>query len=491
MVVPALFRVVGLALAAVALTVTAAATASDSAPPPPNFVRIDGNVLRVNDETLQLRGYNLGNWLLLEDFMIGLHGAQRQIMEAVDEALGERARIFWRSYENHYFTAADAQHLRQLGVNLLRVPLNQNRFEDPNRPGVYDESAFQQLDRVIQICRAHGIYVLIDLHAVFGGQSREIYADTPSGRSEFWTYADFRKRATDLWVAIARRYAHEATVAGYDILNEPQTEGRPQLLEAWYREVVPAVRAVDPHHVIWLSGDDWGKVTVGIPPEYIDAPGIALQVHAYPSFTFPRGLTQYPGEFEGVRYDKEWLKQHWSSWVELSRRKPVILGEFGLNVRFALDSLPRRACEDFIRVADELGWSWAIWTYKDAGAMSLVSPGPATPWLKLLQSPRTQEIRTIARELYPIRGLGDRRWDTGALRETANRIASQFSTEDFSRWAARAAQRDLEGLVTMAILQQTKAMTDAELEALGASFAFEHCVPNPGTAGLFVPAPSR
>lgn len=463
-----------------------------AAEPAEAWVHARGPQLYAGETPLVLRGYNLGNWLLLEDFMIGLHGVDRQVREAAGSALGERAKIFWSAYERNYFGTSDARYLQSLGVNLLRVPLNQSRFEDPNRPGAYDESALQQLDRVIGLCKQHGIYVLIDVHAVFGGQSREVYADSPSARPEFWTYADLRRRATAFWVMLAKRYANEAAVAGYSLLNEPNTIGHPELLEAWNRETVAAIRAVDQRHMLWLMGDEWGKTLDGIPPELLDQEYIALETHWYPEFTVPRELKHYPGELKGVRYDHAWLRGFFAPWIEVSKKRPVMLGEFGLWWNSSREGLNRKVCEDYIAVAEEAGWSWAIWTYKDVGAMGLVSPKPGTPWKTFLTSPRIEELRGVASTLYPVR-MDRARTGSTELQKTIERLGAGLPKTDYLgpvEQTTRAVTRELDGLLTRAILWNLHDRSDAELEALGASFAFENCAVNPGTAELFRP-PAR
>jgi aryl-phospho-beta-D-glucosidase BglC (GH1 family) len=196
-----------------------------------DFIQARGAKLFTAGKEIQLRGTNLGNWQLQEDFLFGLYGTHTQMRSAMSTVLGKQnAEAFWDEYESVYYTDRDAAFLEKKGFNVMRVPLNENRIEDPNQPGHYDETALRRLDDVVRINKAHGIYVILDLHAVMGGQSREVYADSISSIPEFWRYADFRKRATALWVALAKRYKNEPGVAGFDLMNEPNTQGHTELL---------------------------------------------------------------------------------------------------------------------------------------------------------------------------------------------------------------------------------------------------------------------
>jgi endoglucanase len=449
----------------------------DSIAGPLPRVRIEGNRLVAGGQTIRLRGTNLGNWLLLEDFMIGLHGNHSRMRAAMTRAIGAGpAAAFWDEYESVYFTDRDATYLAGLGFNLLRVPLNQNRFEDQNNPGVYDPVALARLDEVIRLCASHGIYVMIDLHAVPGGQSRQIYADSAWARAEFWEYADFRRRAADFWAFLARRYRDDDAVAGYDLLNEPNTEGRTALLTGWYRDVLRRVRAEDVSHIVWLESDDWGKHFQGLEPDLLADPQVTVQFHAYPSFTFPIArLTQYPQTVDGVRYDHAWLRTLWARHIAFARTKPLILGEFGFSTREAKVDMMEAMAEDFVVLCDEEGWSWSQWTYKDQGHMSIVSPVASTPWLRFLRSPSLAPVKDKAHELFPLRYREDPSSDLLAVYTRAlgtgldGAVASQ---------TALSARRVFESLLSERVLLALKGVDETGARELARSFAFEQCAPN-------------
>jgi endoglucanase len=448
------------------------------------FIQQRGTKLYAGNTEIRLRGTNLGNWLLQEDFLFGLYGTHTQMRSAMAAVLGQsKAEAFWNEYETVYYTDKDAAYLQQKGFNALRVPINQNRLEDPNHPGVYDEQALRRIDDVIRLSKEHGIYVILDLHAVMGGQSRQIYADSISSIPEFWRYADFRKRATDLWVMLARRYRNEPGVAGYDLMNEPNTQGHTELLTEWLRETHREIRRVDPVHLIWLSGDDWGKGFLGLDKQFWDDPQAAFEFHIYPDFTFPLSkMTDYPQTVDGVRYDKAWLRDHLHEKIEFGRRRHVWLGEFGFSMDHGKIPLLQKMAGDMKTIADEEGWSWTQWTYKDIEEMGLVSPRSDTPWKAFLNSPEVNAERDKARPLIDVRGDGAE--DEKLLTKYTAAIGASLDWTNRQNFDLRL-ERVYDEELSYAILVHLRNRTEEQMRALADSFAYDSCRPNPELTAVF------
>ncbi|MDX2187018.1 MAG: cellulase family glycosylhydrolase [Opitutaceae bacterium] len=478
-------RYASITLTGIALLGAAPCNATDHPRLP--WLEVRGNTLVANGEPLVLHGFNLGNWLLLEDFLFGLYGVDAQIREAFADQLGARASTFWRTYETVYFQKEDAEYLQRKGVNFLRVPLNQRRFEDPNCPGVYDPEALEQLDRVINLCAKHGIYVLLDLHAVQGGQSRQIYANSASSLPEFWRYADHRRRATDLWVFLAARYANESAVAGYDLLNEPWTEGQTELLTQWYRDTLSRVRRIDQRHLVWLEGDNYGKRFDGLTPDLLDQDGVLVQFHIYPDLVVPVGkLAGYPGEVDGVFYDRAFLEKHLEAHIEYSRKKPLLLGEIGLYTAEKALTVAQKVGEDLFAIAKANGWSWAIWTYKDHRYMGLVHPRSDTPWRRFLASTAAGKTRTLSAGFIEDHDLTP----STTLNEAADKIGEGLRWQE-AYHTMLGARRPFLMLQSKALLAPLGTATDESVRALAESFAFANCEESPPIAGLYLSGRGR
>lgn len=108
----------------------------------------------------------------MENFITGYPGHEHQHREAMLAVLGqEKYEYFFDQFLTHFFNDADAAFFASLGLNCLRIPFNYHHFEDDMNPRVLKTSGFKHLDRVVDLCEKHGIWTVLDLHAVPGGQN--------------------------------------------------------------------------------------------------------------------------------------------------------------------------------------------------------------------------------------------------------------------------------------------------------------------------------
>jgi endoglucanase len=104
--------------------------------------------------TVRLRGVNLGGWMLIEDYMIGLPWTEWKIREQFRKVLGDEAyTAFFNAFDQSFIADADISFLAKQGFNVVRIPFNYRHFEDDMAPGQWIESGFRQLDRVVNLCR--------------------------------------------------------------------------------------------------------------------------------------------------------------------------------------------------------------------------------------------------------------------------------------------------------------------------------------------------
>jgi aryl-phospho-beta-D-glucosidase BglC (GH1 family) len=172
----------------------------------------------------RLRGVNLGGWMLIEDYIIGLPWTEWTIREQFRSVLGEEAySAFFNAYMDSYIAEADIAFLAKNGFNFVRLPFNYRHFESDLAPGQWNEDGVRRLDNVVSLCRKHGIWVLLDLHAAPGAQARDQNAGSAYGEVYFWKYKHFMDRGAALWKELARRYRQDPTIAGYNVLCEPVT----------------------------------------------------------------------------------------------------------------------------------------------------------------------------------------------------------------------------------------------------------------------------
>ncbi len=330
-------------------------------------------------QAVVLRGVGLGSWLNLEHFMVGLPGAEGALRRAVAETYGaERAARFWEAYRAALVDEPDLRFLASLGVNAVRVPFNYRLFEADDAPGIYDPRGFDHLDRVVALCKRHGLLAILDLHAAPGGQNPDWHSDNPRGESLFWEYADFRRRTIALWKHIAARYRDEPAVGAYALLNEPVLLGADRgLLDRFFTECIREVRAVDPNHLLFVEGDAYARDFTPFAP-FAD-PNVAPTFHFYPLF---HEAELPPGPDRKIALEALLRRVVTLDDLRDRLRRPIWCGETGAMLQPDPDR-QLALVSDYLEVLERLGISWSLWTYKDARAMSLVHPRADAPWMSL------------------------------------------------------------------------------------------------------------
>jgi len=103
-------------------------------------------------------------------------------------------------------------------------------------------------------CAKHKIYTILDLHTAPGGQNGDWHSDNVTNYAAFWDHKDHQDRVIWLWREIAKRYKDNTWVAGYNPINEP-CDPMHYRLPAFYDRFEPAIREIDPHHILWLDGN--------------------------------------------------------------------------------------------------------------------------------------------------------------------------------------------------------------------------------------------
>ena len=156
---------------------------------------------------------------------------------------------------------ADFAKMHDLGFNTVRLDLMWAWFEP--RPGDFNPEAFQQLDYLVSLARRYHIYLHPSLF--IGGEVGEAYWDVS------WRHG--RNPQSDpemLWLEtnhaaqLARRYAGESAIIGWDLTDEPPfwiVQGTTDAMAInWTRLIAGAIRRYDHLHpiVVGVSMEDVG-----------------------------------------------------------------------------------------------------------------------------------------------------------------------------------------------------------------------------------------
>ncbi len=230
------------------------------------FISVKGKeIIDTHGKPFLIRGTNLGNWLVPEGYMFKFKktNSPSQIHDMISQLIGPaEAADFWHSFLENYVTIDDIRFLKKTGMNSIRVPFNYKLFTVENYMGKNDSSrGFKLLDKVIDWCKAEGLYVILDMHCAPGGQTGDNIDDS-YGYPFLFENEQNQQLAVEIWTKIAKRYAKEPTVMGYDLLNEPvahyfDTKSLNLLIEPLYRKLTAAIRSVDKNHLIFYGGAQW------------------------------------------------------------------------------------------------------------------------------------------------------------------------------------------------------------------------------------------
>ena len=345
--------------AAAAIAITLAGTGIGRAEPA-DFIHAEGTrLVDGHDENFAVKGINLGNWLLPEGYMFKFKRSQSpaEIEALFDELLGPQAATrFWSEFRDVYITKDDIEFIKAAGFNTIRVPLTWRLFVEPGNDGAdarFEGPGWALLDRLMQWCHDAGLRAIIDLHGAPGGQTGANHDDGPGYPLMFYVPRD-RQLTIALWRKLATRYRDETAILGYDVLNEPISSYsdvdylNPQL-EPLYRDIVAAIRNVDPNHVVLLEGAQWSTNF-----SVFSRPFDANAVYMYHKFW--AGLTRDALQ-DYLDFSNRW-------------KVPVLIGETG--------EYNNGWNANFHRLNERFGIGWIFWPYKnldaDQAAVSIQEP---------------------------------------------------------------------------------------------------------------------
>ena len=348
----------------------------------PDFIHAEGTrLVDAGGELFTVKGINLGNWLVPEGYMFKFMRARApaEISGVIEALIGpEEASRFWTEFRNEYIAEDDIRFIKAAGFNTVRVPLHWRLFVEPGENEArFEGPGWSLLDRLVEWCRESGLRVILDLHAAPGGQTGVNHDDGFGFPLTFYV-PRYRRLTIELWRQLAAHYHDEPTILGYDLLNEPISPYSDEAylnprLEPLYRDIVAAIRSVDPNHLVLLAGAQWSTSFA-----VFDRPFDGNAVYTYHKF---------------------WAKptrDALQSYVNFSRQwnVPILIGETGeFN-----DDWNRR----FRELHERLGIGWVFWPYKSLDSHTSVVSIAQPPGWKLIATAGSHD--TIDQAALPPRG---------------------------------------------------------------------------------------
>lgn len=428
-------------------------------------------------KSFRIRGVNLGSWFNLEDFMLGLEGTDWQIRRAFAEQLGqERADAFFARYADTFINQNDIRRIAALGFNMVRLPFNYRNFESDAAPFTYPEASFERLDRLYDWCADAGLLVMLDFHAAPRGQNTTPPADSPTGYSELWQCAHSQDRVVELWKELARRYAGHSAHFGYDLLNEPMAtqpgeippEQQLAALHSLYRRLIREIRSIDPEG--WLIIEAPVRECGGVAEldkDLFKDERSSPSYHHYPPFedSLSLGGSRMPANAD-LQEHCTFLREKIAPEIVFSQsvKRPMLLGEFGLSARWD----PSRATTSFeaqLHTAEEAGFSWMLWTYKDLFRLGLFTPSEESPWFRFTRGPKMLDLVSEVNQHLS-------RYFDQRIRKTLPECASprlrDMAFDDMRRGQNR--------LILYEQVRQLADMDPANADRMPDDFSLENCV---------------
>ncbi|MBQ7371113.1 MAG: cellulase family glycosylhydrolase [Blautia sp.] len=319
---------------------------------PTGYLCADGtNLYDGNGDLLQLKGVNLGNWFVQEfwmgfssvgDFDTGLYTQMRAdaAMKANPNLTDEEIDALNALYIHSYIQEKDFETIAGLGMNVVRIPFTW--FNLTTDGETLRENAFADLDWAVSMCEKYGIYAILDLHGAYGSQNQDVHSGDDSQFNLYGNEENMSK-ACALWTRIAEYYADNATVAGYDLLNEPRRAAGKfggKVNFDFYDRLYQTVRKVDSHHLLFMEcftfpihGARLGRY---------DWENVCIEYHIYNQTPLPQKLCL---DFYKALHNM------------MGYHTPVYIGEWNAFSK-------EKDWEDTFAYFDALGWSFTSWTYK-------------------------------------------------------------------------------------------------------------------------------
>jgi len=357
------------------------------------------------------------------------HTSGNQILDSTGSPV-RIAGINWYGFETpdqvahglwaqDYHTIVDTIH--NLGYNTIRIPFSNQMVETPvvpqnltffNNAGPVNTdlkglNSLQILDKIVAAAGADGLKVILDDHRSEAGESAEA--------NGLWYTSAFSSQSwvTD-WTTMAKRYAGNPTVIGFDLRNEPHTPagvayaqgatwgtGDPNTdIRLAYQNAGNAILGVDPQALIFAEGISmnpdssatsgfdstwWGGdlVEAGQFPVTLSSPNhVVYSAHDYGPNLFQQ--TWFNSSTTQASLFGVWNKFWGYLWVQ--QIAPMWVGEFGTGngATDVSDTTPGSEGQWFaslvayIKSAPSMGWTY--WALNGEDSFALLDNGyDATP----------------------------------------------------------------------------------------------------------------
>ncbi|KAF8134581.1 glycoside hydrolase family 5 protein [Boletus edulis] len=446
-----------------------------------SYLKVSGTKIIDGDgNEVVLRGAGLGGWMNMENFISGYPGCEFQIRAALADVIGPaKSAFFFDKFLEYFFQEEDAKFFKSLGLNCIRLPFNYRHFEDDMNPRVLKKEGFKHLDRVVDLW-----------------QNTDWHCDSGTHIANFWIHKDFQDRAIWLWTELAKHYAGNKWIAGYNPLNEP-TDPSHTTVVTFYERVYDAIRAVDPAHTIYFDGNTFASDFSHFGDVHKKWANTAYSFHDYSVFGFPASPEKYVSSDEQRQrmkrsYDKkrEWMDQRglcvWNGeWGPVYARK-----QYDGDATDAINAQRYQVLKDQLAIYNQASpsdrLSWSIWLYKDIGFQGMVYVSQEAKYLTLFKDFLAKKHR-LAVDAWGT----DTTWVQHVYQPLIDHIAKEIPLENQELYPApvwkmpsRVGRLSRSILVAEYLVKEWaehfRGKSEAELDEIAQSLKFENCLHRDG-----------
>jgi endoglucanase len=255
--------------------------------------------------------------------------------------------------------STDFAEIKARGFETVRLPVRFSNHAATAAPYTIDAAFMNRVEQVVDLARASGLRVILDLH----------HYEDPQGNI-FTSPAAQAPRLAGLWKQIADRFKNKDQMVWFEILNEPHDQLTHANLLSVLQPALNEIRATNPSRPVVIGGEFWSNITTldDIPLPANDQ-RLIVTFHYYDPFDFThQGATWItPTPPLGRIFPSGTDLADLNANVQLARDfmtrtgRPLFLGEYGANEAIALDQRATwyKTVHDAFAAANVDGCVWA------------------------------------------------------------------------------------------------------------------------------------
>ncbi len=194
---------------------------------------------------------------------------------------------------------------KDFGSNIIRLPIHPTAWNSRGK-----DEYLKLIDQAVLWANELDMYLIVDWHSM-GNITKELYFHP--------MYVTNAQQTREFWRTIASRYAGIATIAMYELFNEPTiNSGRLGTVDwmewkAFNEELISIIYAHDTDIIPVVAGFNWAYDLSEVAKNPIDRAGVAYAIHPYPQ-------KEKTGD----------LATMWEqNWGYLTEKYPLIASELG------------------------------------------------------------------------------------------------------------------------------------------------------------------